>query len=333
MKEERLEILKMVSEGKITVDEAERLLEALEKGSTEGEDSGDEEGLLGRHHQHRRRMRRNRREFRKEIDLNLEGVTDFLKDVGSAISSAVSDALGTPRPKSPEESGYEAVELPEDGTFTIEEGAHLRTNVDRGGFTNQGGQIEVILTEDEKGRVETDGRVALWRREDEDGQVHLLVLWEDGDLTLEIPKEKILETIALRTSGGDIVGNVPKLKSECLARTMGGDIRLHNVATPFNIKTMGGDIELKELSAKTDAGSAKTMGGNVLLTIVDGCSVAVKAATMAGDISVDKELGSVEIDKGYVRQKSYLTIGEGTATINAVTMGGSVVVRRAEDHE
>ena len=332
MKEERIEILKMVSDGKITVDEAERLLEALEKGTAETEEAGDDDH---RHHgRHGRRFRRSkRREFRKEIDLNLEGVTDFLKDVGSAISSAVSDALGTPRAKSPEESGYEQVELGEDGTFKIDEGAHLRTNVDRGGFSNQGGQIEVILTEDEMGRAETDGRVALWRREDEDGQVHLLILWEDGDLTLEIPQGTNLESLALRTSGGDIVGEIPTLKAECLARTMGGDIKLAKVATPFNIKTMGGDIELTELCAKADAGSAKTMGGNVVLTMAEGNSVAIKAATMAGDISVDRELGSVEHDKGYVRQKSYLTIGEGTASINAVTMGGSVVVRKAESHE
>ena len=307
MKEERLEILKMLSEGKLNVDEAERLLDKL--GGKERAPREKGEG------------------FSFEVKQNLEGLGDFLREVGSTVSSAVSEALGTPSSQSPEDLGYKELDKEEDGSFSLQDGDELVLEVDRGGFSDKGGEIRVKITKKERARVESDGRVKLWQmKKGEERKV--LILWEDGDIDLEIPEGLLLSGLELKTSGGDILGSPPNTKSALLAHTMGGNIRLHGIQAAFRVKTMGGDIELSSLCPQRGSSSAKTMGGNVKLSLSKKSSVVINALTMAGDIEIEETLGDTQHELGYVRQKASLTMNEGSAKVEATTMGGSIIVEK-----
>jgi len=119
--------------------------------------------------------------------------------------------------------------------------------------------------------------------------------------------------------------NVPD-KFNVEFETMGGDIKINNVAGDFEGKTMGGQINLSKLKGEVDM---TTMGGRI--NVAD-CDVNGKVKTMGGEVVVENVNGDLDASSmgGKVTQKNVKgnnnSIGK---EVNISTMGGEINVDNA----
>ena len=126
MTSERIEILKMVAEKKVTAEEAERLLRALDEGQGRPNRSGSPGARFER---------------------GMFGLGGLIEEVGSTVQEAMQDAMTTLGVSDPYE-GLAHLQV-EEGKFPLPAGSTL-TIAQRGFKT---GDLELVPGEGETGRV------------------------------------------------------------------------------------------------------------------------------------------------------------------------------------
>ena len=305
MSDEQREILKMVADKAITVEEAERLLRALEEGA--------------------RAREAQRPKDRGGVGAAFDALGDVLSDIGPMVRNAVEDAVtgigfGPDEPEDPhvERIPWEGKELPV-GQGTVLEIVQRRTGVRHGaGLTIEGTPGESCTID---GQNASD--VHVYRDE---GRLH--VRWAHGDLAVRVP-ETVAKVVA-RVMGGSI-------RSKAVAcplhlRTMGGNLELQEVRHPFDVKTMGGGITLALVPTFRGDGRGHTMGGSMNASVPRDLACSVHAVTMGGTIEVDGGMAQIERSKATGKQTVNVTLGTGpvAATLGLKTMGGSITVRRTD---
>lgn len=308
MSDEQREILKMVADKVITVEEAERLLNALEEGGRAREQLPKDRGGVG---------------------AAFDALGDVLSDVGPMVRSAVEDAISGIGfgPDEPEESTTDYA--PWDGNaLAVAQGTVLdilqlrgrRMGTRRGaGLT-----IEGIAGEECSLDAQSATDVRIHRRDN-----RLQIRWSQGDLTVRVP-ETAAKAVA-RITGGSI--RTRGVSCPVHLRTMGGNLDLEAIRHPFDAKTMGGGITLALGSGFRGEGRLHTMGGSISATVPGDLSCTVHAVTLGGTIEIDGGLAQIERSKAAGKQVVNVSLGTGpvSGSLALKTMGGSIAVRRTDE--
>ncbi len=345
MTEERRRILDMLSEGKVTVEEAERLLEALQGA---------------------------RRQTRKKSRINaplspipsVEALQDSLEDLGEEIGKGLEESLSEWSDSDNAARDEDDKTSMRDDTFAVGDNPRLVVR----GFNGR-----VRVRAGEPGSIRVRARLKKPR-----GIKYSAV--QEGDLiTVEAKdqqSEGFLHGFSRQSSGANIEVVVPVTTGVDLA-TSNGPVELHgtensgviqtkngpirvenfkgdlNAATknaPITVKTLSGSAELSSansrvsiedahgrIDARTTNGTIKFQGsiesgnsrlsttnGNIKVALDDDPSLVLTAATVNGRVRCEVPGFVASVEK---RHKLEGTMGTGEAELIAETKNGSIVVQ------
>jgi len=312
MSEAQKEILKMLSDNVISVDEAERLLKALNEGEKRKEESKSRAGGA------------------RSITSVLESVGEAFAEIGPMVKSTVEDAitglLGDDLGDLHEE-GLEDVD-PVEGKYRIEEGTRMViVNTWKGGSGK--GDLFIKGVDGNLCRIEDENLKSIRVRQDSS---HFVLQWSGGPLKVEVPGTVTM--LRVRTRGGDI--KVKQFGSKMNVKTLGGNLEMFDLLKDFKAKTMGGSINLCLSKGWQGKGQAHTMGGNMKLSIPADVSLKAEAATMGGTIKVDKDIRQSE-NKQFFPGKSSVNVQIGEESTDSFialkTMGGDIELRKVQDED
>ncbi len=311
MSDAQREVLKMLADKVITVDEAERLLRALNEGKKRKEESRSRSGGF------------------PGFTSAFESLGETLAEIGPLVKNTIEDVMtGIFGDESgdPEEEDLEHAE-PIEGKYSIAEGIQMVIVNDwRGG----GEKSDLVLQGIEGGscRIEEESSKPMRVLQ---SSSHFVIRWHGGPLRVEIPET--VNRLKVRTKNGDI--RVAGLGCEMSVKTLAGNLEMSDLRQNFKAKTMGGNINLilaKEWQGKAQA---HTMGGSIALSLPDEAALQVKATTMGGAIKVAENIRQLERKQSFPGRDSVtVQVGEedSDAFIALKTMGGDIKLREAQ-HE
>ena len=315
MSDERREILRMLAEKMISVDEAERLLRALDEGDRKRRERDSRAGSSPR----------------DSLRVSLDSLGEALAEVGPSVKGVVEEAVsglaGLRFDEEDEgEGGDETNEITE-RSFPLAQGTGLiirNTPKPISGNANlsieaiEGDVCEIIPSDATNVRVRQ-------------GKSRTTIRWTNGSLLVKVPET--VATLKGSTMGGDI--GVQGLACDTVIKTMGGDLSLQGISGEFAAKTMGGSISIRLDPAWHGESKAVTMGGAVSLSAPQGVNANVRATTMGGRVDVEDGLGRVIRGSSFINQRIDLTLGEGepVSTLMLKTMGGDISIRRLADEQ
>lgn len=314
MNDTQKEILRMLADKVITVDEAERLLKAVNDGEKRKEEGRPH---FGRHHH--------------PMSGIFESIGETFADIGPMVKQSIEDVMtgviGDDLGDVDEEE-LAQVELL-DGTCTIPSGAQLILIHDwKAGCAKQNLRLHGVPGE--VCRLSEEGAKHVRVRQN---STHVVMQWSDGPLAIDVPET--VSAVKVNVKGGDI--HAQRLGCELNLKTMGGNLEILDLSKPFHAKTMGGNITLSLLNDWQGQGRAHTMGGNIELTVPsDGAAFKVKASTMGGTVKFDQEMRPLESKQSFPgKNKVKIQVGEGEtdSLIALKTMGGDIEVRRTQHEE
>ena len=346
MAEERMRVLDMIREGKITAEEGTRLLEALK--AAQGSPSGEQHRPFGEQHrpfgeQHRpfgehgrpwwaqgrawwEQGRRHRQDdpVGSIVDAVVEAISHggwhrFGGGFGSAWTGG--NLRGLARRREREAEGWEFLRFSEGkhGTFEFPEGARLQGESEAGGVEAVAGDGPARLDLEGDGPYNYDVYVA--RKGD-----MVLVAAHRTEPEARMPRLKLsvprhVRHVELRTAGGS-------LKSRGFAcpvslKTAGGGIRIEDHGEgEINARTMGGSVEV---SGTPSAVTLHTAGGSIRFR---GHTKSLDARTAGGSISIE----GARLTSGEHRAKTaggsirVLLTPDSSVELNAGTSAGSLNV-------
>ncbi len=305
MSDARKEILRLVAEGKITPEEGERLLKALDEPHAEdrrdaaGAASGGEAARGGR---------------------LADGLAQLIEEVGETVRKAVEDAVGaTQRAFDEHRTTTESVDI-RDGLFAVPPGGRLKVQqairVSFGGGS-KGGNVILRTTSGTEVRVIRGEAVEAHRNE-----ADYVLTWAKGNLELEVPRH--LAGLDIRCMGGDL--EVLDFIGPMSLETMGGELRVQSPRTPFRFRTLGGKVRVVDCDLRDGAASISSAGGNVSIEFASSASATVRASTLGG--SFDFPPDAKREEQGKTLRRATCVIGRGAAEIRIDTLGGDVRIRQ-----
>lgn len=298
MDEEKREILRMLSEGAIDVDAAERLMAALDRGRAKSGPGGCGRPGPGRPAGF------------STIAETMNAIRETVAGIGPAVRSALEcdDGSGFDDDDDPRSRGDE---VPVSGG-SFEVGAGSLVRVVHTGRKAPGG-LTVSMNSGDAATVGQDSAVRVFRRGDE-----TTVVWSGGDLALGLPS--CTGKLKARSKGGDM--SVTGLAFPVSLRTMGGNLTLSGMRAPFKARTMGGSIRLSMAGKPAGSSMAKTMGGNIEIELDPDAreSLGLLLETMGGTISGDAA-GRASGSPGRARFESGK---DREHRLTATTMGGNI---------
>ena len=300
MSQERIEILKMVGDKKITVEEAERLLRALD----EREHRGEQGGRADRH------------------GFGLFGLGENLRGIGDLIRTTVEEAVtGIGFGFDLDREGLEEVPV-KDGRFEVPAGSQLvirqRFHADLELVPVDGGTCIVEGAIDSLGQ--SANRTVLRLGKTEGRATRVQIPSTVGELKAGVP-------------GGEI--RATGLSCPATLKTMGGALRLVKLRKSFQAHTMGGQVFVELYPELGGDSSAETMGGKIEIVVPGGLRARIRANTLGGKVKVDTGLGEVVSRNSWGEQGAVVEVGGAGGSprpeIRVNTMGGNVIVRKSEE--
>ena len=296
---ERTEVLKMVAEKKITVEEAERLLRALDESD-------------------RRREQGPKQESR---GFGLFGLGESFREIGDVIRTTVEEAVtGFGFDFDLTKDGLEEMSV-RDGRFEVPPGTELTI---RQRFH---GNLELVPSESSACVVEGPiGSVA-----GSPGKIVLrLAKPAEGSVRVQIPGT--VSSLKVGVAGGEI--RATSLPCPAELKTMGGELQLLRLRHRFDAHTMGGRIFLDLYPELAADSSVATMGGKVEVAVPGGLRARIRADTLGGRVKVDPGLGEVTSRNGWGEQGAVVDLGGPGGSprpeIRVSTLGGGVRVRKSD---
>ncbi|MHB8878292.1 MAG: SHOCT-like domain-containing protein [Myxococcaceae bacterium] len=298
MSDERTEVLKMVADKKISVEEAERLLRALDESDRRREQSP---GPSSR-------------------GFGLFGLGASFRGIGELVRTTVEEAIsGFGLDIDLDHEALEEVAV-RDGRFEVPAGALLAI---RQGFH---GNLE--LTASDGDACVVDGNITRVVRGPR-GYVVKLGKPEGRFTRVQVPRTA--GELKAGIGGGEIKATA--LPCPATLKTMGGELTLVKLRKKFEAHTMGGRI-LLELYPELDGDCAvETMGGRVESGVPGGLRARIKATTLGGKVKVDPGVGEVTSRSGWGEQGAVVELGSpgpgSRPEIRVNTLGGSIHVRKS----
>ena len=297
MKEERMKVLEMIQDGKITAEDAVKLLDAL--GDTAEEPQG--EGRQRRRNGSRQRQRRRRRSGGADIQVEVQKrireaqetlreamprarravreATRSIPDVGEIVqeamqtaSEAVSQWVEDSDRKHPEKAVRQFVE-----TTPIQVSDRLSVRTPRGHVTSK------IWDRDE---VQVDAKISVWGTDEE---------------AVNAFAEQIDVQIRRESGAVQIQPNVPKRKKDDPVRSVRIDFELrHPEKVDLDVRARHGNITLPQIDG------AATLNNHRGKTVFEGASGNIRVKQNRGDIvvqhvggnfSAKSNRGSINVDR------------------------------------
>ncbi|MBM3288401.1 MAG: hypothetical protein FJY88_13805 [Candidatus Eisenbacteria bacterium] len=323
MSEAQREILRLVAEGKITLEEAERMLNALRPpagAKGEAQDTGAKGEAQGAGAKGQETVEGESEAWQAQGKRVAEGVAQIMQEVGETVRRTVEDAVAaTQRAFEEHRPTTEAVPI-KDGRIEIPAGARLKiqqaVRVSLGGGSKGG---NVIL------RASQAGHLLIVRGEaieaHHDGLDYVLT-WAKGNLEMEIPGN--LAGLDVRCMGGDL--EIVQFQGAMTAETMGGELRVQSPRGIFRFRTLGGRVRIADLELKEGAASVSSAGGDVQIEVSAASSLTIRASTLGGTLDLPPE--SERERQGRARRRAVCVIGEGAAELRIDTLGGGIRIRR-----
>ena len=298
MSRARIEILKLIAEGKVSPEEGERMLAALDhKEMPAPEDEIPSKSWT-------------------------DGMARAMQDVADTVRRAVDDAIGaTQKVFDEHRPGTESVEIT-GSEFPVVPGARLKVQhairVSFGG-TSKGGNVILRPGPEDRVRIVRGQAIEVHRN----GTDYILT-WAKGNLELEIPST--LAGLDARCLGGDL--EVQQFPGPMLLETMGGELRIRSPRSAFRVRTLGGRARVVDMDVREGVASINSTGGDVHVDLAPTASTTIRATTLGGTISFPP--GTETETEGRARRRATCLIGDGKAVLTVDTLGGDVCVRRGQ---
>ncbi len=354
MNDERMRILEMVRDGKITAEEGVRLLEALQPKAATGTGSGAPDGRED--------------PFGKLASAISHAMQsgDWKNLVGQLGGAWSTGPLGgLERRHEREAEGWEFLTLSDgdQGTFDLPAGSEVAVE-------HEAGSVEATAV-DGLGRIELEGEglhnygVYAARKE---GKVVIAchrtapfarmprlkvsvpraatavsLKTAGGSLTAEafaVPltlktaggsvrvRDQQQAPVTAKTAGGGIKVNGTPARLDL--HTSGGSIRFDGTTEAFDVKTSGGSVHIEGARLASGEHSAKTNGGSVRIGLAPEASVEIEAKTSAGSLTVDLPGVEGERSGSRVSPRYHGRYNGGAARLHVSTAAGSVTIGLAE---
>ncbi len=305
MSEERLRVLKLLEEGKITADQAARLIQALgreARGPEAPEPPEPPEPFM--------HGRSGRRHFRVQMR-ELDRIPDI---VAGAVSSAI-----------------RSVEFgDEDGKREFAGAAGLFLKTVSGDITVQAWDKDVISL------TQADTLTKVRQRGDQ-----VMVRAISGDTEARVPATCRLELVSVsgdvKVSGvsgefgfksvsGDV--DVSDYSGKARIELVSGDLALDRVSGEFEIDTKSGDVSI--VPAGQLSGSVESKSGDIDLALGPDTDLALEISIEEeGEIRADIGLDHEVVEQGERLLK--LRVGAGTRTLRLHTHKGDITVRSKKE--
>ena len=347
--EERL-ILEMLREGKISVEDAERLLGAVRNGS-ERADRKVSSFLVGN--------------WWEEVERSLG---ETLSKVEDRISRAVTDIprgsirmplRGLKRKQQREEQGYTPVEL-HDQSFAIPPDARLEVDVEGSALTVEESPGDAHVGFDRDGH---DWEWTVLKL----GNTYVLSVYANAvwagvpNVSLRLPP---VQSLACRVAGGSMSGHnltspleasvsggtlqlsetsgALKLESaggaigvsgsipSIHASSAGGPVSIHGIVKMLNVKAAGGSVNINHALLHEGDHQVESSGGGIMLVLDAASAVTIDAAASGGGVDVNLPGASGEARNRYGTGQYSGTVGEGTANLQLRSSGGSIRIHGSD---
>ncbi len=302
MSNERDRILKLLEDGKITADQATRLIEAIGSERTETEFGRAPHGPFGpRHVRIRSRMR------------DLDRIPDV---VATAVASAMKSGFEPGEERSTDFPGKRHLLVKSvSGDLDVTHGDEGRVGLSYSGgmvkVRSSGEQVVVrTMAGDVSAAVPTDG--------------HLELEVVSGDVSISEAGARI----EVKTVSGDV--DITQTAGEAQVKTVSGDVSLNRVTGNLDVQTRSGDVEL--VPSGPVSGSISTASGDVTVALGGDADLVLELAREEdGDIEVDDGLPHevLEEREGYMKVK----FGAGSRTLKVNTDSADIEVRKAAEEE
>jgi DUF4097 and DUF4098 domain-containing protein YvlB len=299
MSDERARILKLLEDGKITADQAARLIEAIGSERTEPEFGRPLRGHFDPRHF---RFRSGMRDFDRIPDV-----------VATAVASAMKNGFEPGEERSTDFPGKRHLLVKSvSGDLDVTHGEDGRV-----GLSYSGGMV----------KVRTSGEQVVVRTMAGDVSATIPA---DGRLELEVVSGDVSISgagarIEVKTVSGDV--DIAQTTGNAQVRTVSGDVNLDGVSGNLGIETRSGDVDL--VPAGPVAGNLQTVSGDVTVALPRDADLILEMDTEdEGDIEVDDDLPHevLEESDGHLKVK----FGAGSRTLVVKTRDGDIDIREAE---
>ena len=267
MTDERARILKMLEDGKITAEEAARLLEALKEKPREWEE-----------------MRFHGPRFRKRFPMGFDVIPEV---VTRTVKRAVETGIG------------EKMHLREQ-KFSAKEEVDIRAV--SSDITIQGWEKDEIFVEsDGLGKVsEEDNRLYI-KTISGNVKVNLPMKTRLGLSTVsgDVELEKIQSEVDIHTVSGDV--EIAKFEGRMAIKTISGNVDGKDLIGNIWAKSQSGDIDLTFLAS--DQSEFETASGDIIITLPKDANLILELYTEEGDIdlNIPEPYEELEKDEGLLK--------------------------------
>jgi len=309
MKEERIEILKMVAEKKITVEEGERLLRALEKGETEERKSRFER--FGPRHC-------------GPFARGDWSWGDSLEGLGFKAQEFFENAFGSVFGDEYWFEGYEPAPGPVEN-LKLDSGTTLVLTNPRTAYKH--GSADLKLRPSDDGRLHLEmgekGKCEVLRKENK------VVFFCHNDAEVRVPTTIGKVKVVLAKGNAE----VHELPLPLEIRTVKGDIAVRNAARPFSARAMKGDITVDLDETYAGESDAAAMDGDITVTAAPQFSGRVEAKVAKGDIRIKAKDCRASAARNAIFRTEKAEFGTGTADnlLCLRTMHGDITVATREN--
>ena len=300
MSDERARILKLLEDGKITADQAARLIEAMGSERMEPEFGRMPHRPFGtRHLRFRSGMR------------DLDRIPDV---VATAVASAMKSGFEPGEERSTDFPGKRHLLVKSvSGDIDVTRGDEGRI-----GLSYSGGMVKVRSSGEQVVVRTMAGDVSA--TVPADGRLEMEVV--SGDVSISDAGARI----EVKTVSGDV--EIAKTAGDAQVKTVSGDVNLDRVSGTFEVQTRSGDVELA--AAGPVSGSISTVSGDVTIALGSDADLVLELAIEEdGDIGVDDALPHEVLEQ----RERYMKVkfGAGSRTLKVNTYSADIDVREAEE--
>ncbi|MBI3963253.1 MAG: DUF4097 family beta strand repeat protein, partial [Deinococcus sp.] len=317
----------MIREGKITVEEGERLLRALASGEQRGFGAWGDVGRVAREqaaraaHHAKRAVRIDLSDLKEHLGGLGETIRSAFEGMGEGVSAGLEGGLTAARAVFEGVTGFRLGEDAErvllvDGAFDCPQGSKVAV------WEKSGADLRLVPSETSQGMVlEGDqDEVRVYRTKEG------LVVSASEDLTLALPQG--VSELQVRAIGGDVAVEYP-VQGRLYVNSAGGNLKVRRVEGSFELILAGGNVAIHRALIQ-GASSVKSAGGDVLLAVDPSSSAELKVASVGGSIKASAQ-AAVEIEAKHAPgvEKARIRIGQGQNQVVIKAVGGNVAVQLA----